>query len=140
LTVGPTAVRALPGWLDAPDPVLLRDGAVAVPPPDGAVAVLPLDGAVAAGLAEAEPAAGIVPMLRGAGRVWNSSTPMRPARVAVITIGVRLMVPGLRECALCSSLSGLQNPNVSVWICSGAAPSSSAEAAISALKPSGPQM
>ena len=102
--------------------------------------MLPRAGAVAAGLAAADPAAGIVPTLTGAGRVWNSSTPMRPATVAVITIGVRLMAPGLRGCAFLSVPSGPQNPNVSVWICSGPAPSSSAAAAISALNPSGPQM
>jgi hypothetical protein len=88
LTAGPTAVRALPGWPDGRDLALPLDGPVAA----GLEAADP----VAAGLAAADPAAGIVTMLTGAGRVWNSSTPMRPATVAVITIGVRLTAPGFR--------------------------------------------
>ena len=72
------AVRVPPGgWLDGPAGVrhLTRP--------------LPRGGTDAAGLGGgADLAAGIDPTLTGAGRVWNSSTPMRPATVAVITIGV----------------------------------------------------
>jgi hypothetical protein len=68
------------GWsLDAP----------AVPAP-------PRGWADAAGLVVAAPAAGIVTTLVADGRLWNASTPMRPATVAVITIGARLTAPGLR--------------------------------------------
>jgi hypothetical protein len=53
------------------------------------------DGAVAAGLERDAPAAGIVATAIADGREWNSSTPMRPTTVAVITIGARFIAPGL---------------------------------------------
>jgi hypothetical protein len=80
----------------APDPALALDLPFDLLFDEAVVPELPWDGADPAGLAAAAPAAGIVAMVMAAGRVWNSSTPRRPTTVAVITIGARLTVPGLR--------------------------------------------